>query len=78
MRWEFQTISVFRRYRHRERDYTWVTDEPRMVGGWEEVLATQAEAGWELVSACVESSEINNTRTETSGYRLFFRRPTPR
>ena len=74
MKWEIKTVAVIRRYRNRERDYVWVTDESARVSDWETILAIKAEAGWELVSACVDCSEINNTRTETSGYRLFFKR----
>jgi hypothetical protein len=73
--WEFQTITVLRRYRPRDHDYVWVSGELELTTGWEQILAEYAVAGWELVGACVECSEINNSRTETSGYRLFFKRP---
>jgi hypothetical protein len=75
--WEFQTVTVLRRYRARDHDYVWVSGELELSSGWESILAEQAVNGWELVAACVECSEINNSRTETSGYRLFFKRHAP-
>jgi hypothetical protein len=72
--WEFQTLTVLRRYRPRDRSYVWVSGDFEMTEGWETILAEQAVKGWELVGASVECSEINNSRTETSGYRLFFKR----
>ena len=75
MSWEFQTVTVWRRYRARDHDYVWVSGDLELTEGWERILAEQAVAGWELVSSSVECSEINNSRTETSGYRLFFKRP---
>jgi hypothetical protein len=73
--WEFQTITVYRRYRNRERDYVWVSGALERICGWDAILAEEAQAGWELISATVECSEINNSRTDTSGLRLFFKRP---
>jgi hypothetical protein len=76
MSWEFQTITVYRRYRNRDRDYVWVSGAHDRVLGWETILAEEAKEGWDLVSAVVECTEIQNSRTDTCGYRLFFKRPS--
>lgn len=78
MSWQFQTITVWRSYDNRERDYLWVMSTPRAdISGWEEILERQAAEGWELVSACVDGYQEGNTSMEATGYRLFFKRETP-
>lgn len=75
MGWEFKTIDVNRRYNNRLRSYLWESGEPtRALVGWEDILAAESGTGWELVNACVDSYQENNTMMEATGYRLFFKR----
>lgn len=75
MSWEFRTIEVSRRYNNRAREYRWETGETGApINGWDNILGAQAETGWELVSACVDGYQENNTTMEATGYRLFFKR----
>jgi hypothetical protein len=74
--WEYRTISVWRSYDNRERDYHWIeSSSDKTISGWENVLAHEAGAGWELVSSCVEGYEEGNSSMVATGYRLFFKRP---
>lgn len=76
MKWEFETIVVWRRYDNRVRDYRWTSPGPRgEVSGWQEILEMESRNGWELVAAGVEGYQEGNTSTEATGYRLFFKRP---
>jgi hypothetical protein len=76
MSWELRTITVWRRYDNRSRDYYWACPES---GGtptdWESIMGAEARDGWELVVACVDSYQDFNSSTEATGYRLFFKRP---
>jgi len=75
MSWEFSTVEVSRRYNNRAREYRWETREMgATISGWNNILAAQATTGWELVSACVDGYQENNTTMEATGYRLFFKR----
>jgi len=75
MRWEFRTITIWRRYRNRERNYFWESgDIGSQITGWDNILSHEAMSGWELVSACVEGYQEGNTSMEAIGYRLFFQR----
>jgi hypothetical protein len=74
--WEYRTITVWRSYDSRARDYDWVEySSTKTITGWADVLAYEAERGWELVSSCVESYLEGNSSMEATGYRLFFKRP---
>jgi hypothetical protein len=77
MAWELKTIEVSRRYNNRAREYRWERgdeDVSTPLAGWYDILASEAGTGWELVNACVDSYQENNTNMEATGYRLFFRR----
>ena len=77
MAWELKTIEVSRRYNNRAREYRWERgdeDVSSPLAGWYDILASEAGTGWELVNACVDSYQENNTNMEATGYRLFFRR----
>lgn len=69
-------MVVWRRYDNRQRDYRWIAETPAgEIAGWEEILARQSHDGWELVAACTDSYQENNTSMDATGYRLFFKRP---
>ena len=75
MGWEIKTVEVARRYNNRAREYRWETgDGGAPIAGWQNILTTHAETGWELVSVCVDGYQENNTNMEATGYRLFFKR----
>jgi hypothetical protein len=75
MGWEYMTVEVARRYYNRAREYRWeAVDLAASADGWDGVLAAQAAAGWELLTVCVDSYQENNTNTEATAYRLFFKR----
>jgi hypothetical protein len=44
------------------------------TGGWDNILGARAGIGWELISACFDSCQENDTTMEATGYRLFFKR----
>jgi hypothetical protein len=72
---EFKTVEVSRRYNNRVREYRWEAGEVGApIAGWDNILASQARTGWELVSVCVDGYQENNTNMEATGYRLFFKR----
>lgn len=75
MLYEFDAVEIVRSYDNRTRDYLWEADDLGEVGaGFKQILDARAAAGWELVSACVDSYRENNTMMEATSYRLFFRR----
>jgi hypothetical protein len=73
--YKFDAVEVVRSYDNRMHGYRWEADD-LAVGqeGFKEILDARALAGWELVSACVDSYRENNTMMEATSYRLFFRR----
>jgi hypothetical protein len=76
MGWEFRTVSVWRVYDNRDRDYYWQTDSGSDATDWPEILSAEARAGWDLVAACIDTYDTSNTSSEAIGYRLFLKRAT--
>ena len=75
MGWELKTIEVSRHYNNRAREYRWEREDTGTpLAGWHDILASEAGTGWELVNACVDGYQENNTSMEATGYRLFFKR----
>jgi hypothetical protein len=73
--YELDGVEVVHTYDNRTRDYRWEAEgHDGGDGSLKHILDARAMAGWDLVSACVDSYRENNTMMEATSYRLFFRR----